>query len=56
MLLLLPILLIILAIFGANMYYSNHHDLINTPKNKEIVREVNQTDGRKDYINKYLKK
>lgn len=56
MLLLVPIILIILAIFGANMYYTANHKIVNTPSNKEIVREVNQTDERQDYINKYLKK
>jgi hypothetical protein len=56
MLLLLPIIVIILALFGANMYYSANHTMGDTPNNQEIVREGNQTDGRQDYINKYLKK
>lgn len=56
MLLLAPIILIILGIFAANMYYNNNHTVEDMSSDKKIIKEVNQTDVRKDYLNKYLKK
>lgn len=56
MLLLLPFILIVLIIFGIDMYYYGDENKVDLSNKQKIVKEVNQSDVKKDYLNTYLKK
>jgi len=56
MLILAPFIIIILVVFAMDMYYFDNSENIHETDKKVIRKEVNQTNNRQNYLDKYLNK